>query len=329
MNGLDCFLVFFFLFQVLSGFLQGFFWGLIGLSCFAAAVFAALRLTPPLLQALAPFVSLPYDSFGILLFVLIALLTNALLALLFLQLRWEPGRGWVTKSLGALVGAFWGSLGFLLIPWLYASLIGPLPVDARLSHYGLVFARGPMDSLSERLPKRPLPQLTILPSGCNRTFFVDSRPSGGGEIKPLTPSPNEWEMLAILNRERHRKGLPSLQWDGRLAAVARAHTRDMLARNYFAHRDPVGWDVGDRLHKAKLPFALAGENLAFAPSLPKAIEGVLASPEHRENLLRPEFSRCGLGIVELPLRTRFDPCQGARPSQGYGGYYLVTQIFAH
>lgn len=327
MNGLDVFLVLFFLFQVVSGFLQGFFWGLIGLLCFASAVYAALRLTPPLLEALYPLVFMSYDALGILIFVLLALLTNVLLALLFLQLRWEPGRGWLTKTLGALVGAFWGSLGFLLIPWLYASLIGPLPANALLCHYGLVFAK-PLDTLSERLPKRALPQLPILPPGCNRTFFVDSRPSGGSTIKAVSPSSNEWEMLALLNRERHRHGLPSLQWDGRLAAVAREHTRDMLAKNYFAHRDPVGWDVGDRLHRAKLSFTLAGENLAFAPTVEQSLEGVLESPEHRENLLRPAFSRCGLGIVELPLRTRFDPRQGPRPRRGYGGYLLVTQIFA-
>ena len=40
------------------------------------------------------------------------------------------------------------------------------------------------------------------------------------------------------------------------------------------------------------------QNLALAPTLPQAHQGLMNSPGHRANILRPAFGRVGIGIVD-------------------------------
>jgi uncharacterized protein YkwD len=45
-------------------------------------------------------------------------------------------------------------------------------------------------------------------------------------------------------------------------------------------------------------FLIAGENLALAPSVPLAHAGLMNSPGHRANILRRQFGRVGIGIMD-------------------------------
>jgi uncharacterized protein YkwD/uncharacterized membrane protein required for colicin V production len=110
----------------------------------------------------------------------------------------------------------------------------------------------------------------------------------------------EAAMLRRLNAERQRRGLPALKTDERLRDVARRHSRDMLARGYFAHNDPEGRDPFDRMQAAKIRYTAAGENLAFAPDVETAHTGLMNSPGHRANILRPAFGRVGIGALRAP-----------------------------
>jgi uncharacterized protein YkwD len=89
-----------------------------------------------------------------------------------------------------------------------------------------------------------------------------------------------------------------LQYDPQLTAVARNHSEDMLARGYFSHYTPEGKDPFDRMRAAGVKFSVAGENLALAQTLPIAHTGLMNSPGHRENILRANFGRLGIGIID-------------------------------
>ena len=108
----------------------------------------------------------------------------------------------------------------------------------------------------------------------------------------------EANMLVLLNEERRTRGLSPLQADPEVAEVARAHSRDMFARGYFSHITPEGERPFERMRKAGLRFLNAGENLALARTLPMAHQGLMDSPGHRANILRPGFGRVGIGIVD-------------------------------
>ncbi len=53
-----------------------------------------------------------------------------------------------------------------------------------------------------------------------------------------------------------------------------------------------------RIREANIRFSTAGENLALAPSMQIAHSGLMKSPGHRANILRPEFGRVGIGIMD-------------------------------
>jgi uncharacterized protein YkwD len=108
----------------------------------------------------------------------------------------------------------------------------------------------------------------------------------------------EASMLEMVNAERRAAGLQPVKPDPKLTELARAHSRDMLARGYFSHVTPEGDDLGKRLEKAHIGYLTAGENLALAPSLVGAHDGLMHSPGHRANILRPQFGRLGIGVLD-------------------------------
>jgi uncharacterized membrane protein required for colicin V production len=114
----------------------------------------------------------------------------------------------------------------------------------------------------------------------------------------------ETKMLELLNAERVKAGLKPLQADEKLRDVARQHSQEMFRLGYFAHVSPTDGSPADRLKRAGIAFATAGENLAYAPTVEVAHSGLMASPGHRRNILTPEFTRVGIGVVRGGLYGR-------------------------
>jgi len=108
----------------------------------------------------------------------------------------------------------------------------------------------------------------------------------------------EKQMLSMVNAERIKEGLNPVKADPELTEVARRHSIDMFARGYFSHIAPEGKGPFDRMREAGVVFTHAGENLALAQTLDLAHGGLMRSPGHRANILRPQFGRLGIGIVD-------------------------------
>jgi len=114
----------------------------------------------------------------------------------------------------------------------------------------------------------------------------------------LVPDPEaEQEMLQLVNGERTSRGLQALELDPRLVPIARQHSEEMFRLKYFGHQSPVTGSPFDRLAAAKITYTRAGENLAYAQSVAVAHRGLMDSEGHRENILRPEFTRIGIGVI--------------------------------
>ncbi len=113
-----------------------------------------------------------------------------------------------------------------------------------------------------------------------------------------TPDPTaERQMFDLVNDERRAAGLTALAWDDRLLPVARQHSEEMFALKYFSHESPVKGSFADRIKDAGITYSRAGENLAYAQSVSVAHRGLMQSQGHRENLLRPEFTRMAIGVI--------------------------------
>jgi len=114
----------------------------------------------------------------------------------------------------------------------------------------------------------------------------------------LTPDPAaEKQMFDLVNEERRNAGLQPLVWDDRLLPIARQHSEEMFRLKYFSHQSPVSGSPFDRLKAAGITYSRAGENLAYAQSVTVAFRGLMDSQGHRENILRPEFTRIAIGVI--------------------------------
>jgi uncharacterized protein YkwD len=110
----------------------------------------------------------------------------------------------------------------------------------------------------------------------------------------------ERQMFDLVNEERRSRDLHPLRWCELCAQVARAHSKDMYRHGYFAHVDLEGEDPFERMRKAEISYSSAGENLAIAPTIVEAHEGLMRSADHRKNILRPTFEEVGIGIYDGP-----------------------------
>ena len=123
---------------------------------------------------------------------------------------------------------------------------------------------------------------------------------------------SEKEMFNLVNKERSVRGIKTLVSDEKLQKIARGHSNDMLERGYFSHYSPEGLTVADRAVKMGVDFLIVGENLAFAPSLESAHNGLMNSKGHRENILSTDYGKIGIGVMD-------------------GGVYgkMFTQVFSN
>ena len=106
------------------------------------------------------------------------------------------------------------------------------------------------------------------------------------------------------NAARAQNGLPAFVSDTNVANVARAHSADMLSKNYFEHMDLDGCNPGCRLTNAGYAWKSYGENihwmsgykLSAADTAMKIVTDWMNSPGHRANILGA-FKYTGVGIV--------------------------------
>ena len=122
-------------------------------------------------------------------------------------------------------------------------------------------------------------------------------PAGGDrELAALEAALHE-----SVNALREREGLIPLRRDPAIDAVARAHSLDMGTRRFFAHETPEGLTPPDRLARGGISgITLAAENVGLtsrADPNREIVQGWLASPIHRRNLLAPMFNGTGIGVA--------------------------------
>lgn len=111
------------------------------------------------------------------------------------------------------------------------------------------------------------------------------------------------------NADRERYGLPTLQVSQTLSQAALAKAQDMLSNNYFAHVSPNGTKPWFWFSSMGYNYSFAGENLAVGYSDAAELQSSwMASPKHRANLLSPQYTEIGIGIVyrsEQPIVVQF------------------------
>lgn len=107
------------------------------------------------------------------------------------------------------------------------------------------------------------------------------------------------DLIALANKERSSLGLPLLKESEKLREAARLKAEDMLAKDYFAHKNPEGYLTQDWIKSAGYNFENLGENLAigFSDSL-DVHSAWMDSASHKGNILNTQFRNIGVYVLE-------------------------------
>ena len=130
----------------------------------------------------------------------------------------------------------------------------------------------------------------------------------------------------LINKERVKHGIKPLVYSEKLSEIARAHSKDMINRDYFSHISPdglgpdkraknAGFEVRKALSKTSTRIGVA-ENIYNKGSPAVIYKGVktyslkelntcaseivagwMSSPGHRGNILNPSFEEAGIGAA--------------------------------
>jgi hypothetical protein len=142
------------------------------------------------------------------------------------------------------------------------------------------------------------------------TIFILAAFAISAQARQFDPTA-EQEMVRLVNAERAKSGLSPLQVDDRLTRIAREHSLLMAAKHGLSHQFPGEPDLRHRIVPTGFRFDFSGENVAFDADAPRAHRSLMNSPPHRANILRPQFSTIGIGVVRS------------------GNQIYVTEDFAH
>ena len=308
-SAIDLLLVAVIILSLINGYRRGFVHGVLDLAGWVLSLLAGLRYYQPVARWLGAHIDLwsevwdqpiAFVLIGVLVSIFVHLVGHALLTRLPKDIQERP----LNQALGLIPGFVNG----LIVAAILSALLLALPLSERLSESTresaianrlAVYAEqleGQLRPVFGEAIGRTLNLLTIRPDS-------DERVTLPFKVATTRPRPDlEKQMLDMVNRERAANGLRPLAADPELTEVARRHSADMFARGYFAHDTPEGLSPFDRMHEANVQFLTAGENLALAPTLPVAHTGLMNSPGHRANILRPQFGRLGIGIMDGGMR---------------------------
>ena len=108
----------------------------------------------------------------------------------------------------------------------------------------------------------------------------------------------EREIFDLANASRVLAGKKPFAWDDKIAATARAHSKDMGEKGYFDHDNPQGLSPFDRMKADGIAYSAAGENIAAGQiNAVFAHAGWMNSEGHRQNILGDNYERLGVGIA--------------------------------
>jgi uncharacterized protein YkwD len=142
--------------------------------------------------------------------------------------------------------------------------------------------------------------LILVPQGAEAAL-VTFKTCGGGTIEVNF---NEKRMLELHNKARTERGLKVLCVHPTLTRAARAHSQEMLDKDYASHNSFNGESVKKRLERfgytfGRYSYYAIGENVAWGCGSYGAPDRIfkwwMNSSNHRSNILSKKFQEVGIG----------------------------------
>lgn len=144
----------------------------------------------------------------------------------------------------------------------------------------------------------------------------DVQPDSTVNASDLNRTSVEHWVHQYINQQRRANGLPPLEYDSQLAAIAEYHSTNMDRHNFTGHIPPNGETLHDRLRKFNASCTLSGELTLYtyydrpiqtengterydsARDLARGIvQSWMRSDAHRRMILNSSWEREGIGVV--------------------------------
>ncbi len=201
-----------------------------------------------------------------------------------------------------------------LDPGQSVTLKGQVGPRFTFAHVYLTKPDGTVDE--KRMPKRALDasfpleapgkyRLEVMGDGVSGPVVLSNVPLYVGVPEPaativagavVEPDEAEARLLVLLNEARAAAGVNQVQPDAELREIALDHSTDMADHHFFGHVSPTSGTPQDRVRRSGVLVSATGENVATAPTPELAHEGLMGSPGHRANMLRPDWTHVGIGV---------------------------------
>ncbi len=147
----------------------------------------------------------------------------------------------------------------------------------------------------------------------------------GGSVLSYATSMSIGGLLNDTNASRSANGVSGLSLNSKLSAAAQASADDMAARNYWSHDTPDGNPPWIWVNNQNYSYKKVGQNLATGfTDEQSTVNGWMASPPHRENMLDSEFTEVGFGFSNNPNYT----AAGGGPMTIIVAFYGKPQVLA-
>lgn len=107
------------------------------------------------------------------------------------------------------------------------------------------------------------------------------------------------QLLKLTNQERQAAGLPPLNLSSALTQAAQNHAEDMAKNGLMSHQGSNGSNPTERANQAGYRSSYIGENISAGRDIPQSVvKAWIDDPQHRQNLLNPNYTDVGFGYVK-------------------------------
>lgn len=309
-NWLDFVILLALLFYSIEGYSIGFTQALLDLVSFISSFIIGLKSYSFIGDQLSKIFSIPIGWSHAIGFLIAALVSEMLIGIFLrkvtrsLSISKLKMEGTFLKSADRILGVIFSIFSGLVLVSFLLTVIVALPVSVFLKHSvssskigNILIAKTQgfekdLSSVFGGAINESLNFLTVEPKG-NETLNLKFKTN-----KFSIDSNAQQQMFVMVNRERNLQGMRTLEFNNQLTKAGEAHCEDMFARGYFSHYTPEGLSPFDRMAQRDIQFVYAGENLALAPNVTLAMQGLMQSEGHRANILSNNFGKIGIGAID-------------------------------
>lgn len=119
-------------------------------------------------------------------------------------------------------------------------------------------------------------------------------------ISNTSLSQEEQIFFNLINNKRIENNLPEFKLDENLLNMARLKCNDIIENKYFSHNSPTYGTIFEMLQKRNISYNKASENIARNLNAEGAIQSLMKSEAHKNNILSQDFNYTGISVVNSP-----------------------------